>query len=215
MILGAISMKIRKRRKPADPATIARFRHEARKQQRDPANWGIDPTITALPVNANIKAEDGIKSGTISRAQRFDTFRLLHHRGSLSSDVLISVDRLHVDIAIMHGVEGRSGVPVKVDCSTRDAELEVPARVKRRLAASARIDAVLLRTGPVGASLLIALSEPVIVHGRSIDWRAVVRRVTGELNPVAQTARVRDACENLMGAYSAIDRQPRQKAVAA
>ncbi|MDQ2861043.1 MAG: hypothetical protein M3T55_10045, partial [Pseudomonadota bacterium] len=45
-----------------------------------------------------------------------------------------------------------------------------------------------------------------VVLGRTADWRAVVARESAERLPDAQGAVLRAACENLAGAYAAMDR---------
>ena len=65
-------------------------------------------------------------------------------------------------------------------------------------------------TGAASARLLTALCEPDVIHGRAADWRSVVAATAGERLPDAQGALIRAACENLAGAYAAIDQGRRR-----
>jgi hypothetical protein len=63
---------------------------------------------------------------------------------------------------------------------------------------------VLARTGAVSASLLLALIEG---QGPGLAWREVVARASGEVLADAQSAVVRQACENLAAAYASVCRE--------
>jgi hypothetical protein len=192
----------RKSHGPATPAEIARRRLEAREATRvdeaQPDAGGVDRGSLALAVNAAVRVETD-HAGRITRARRQDVFDLFQARGKLGPDAYQAVRRLQDDIAILHHVvSGGGDIAPRVDRSrTTDGFSDV------RLAAGERIDAVLTRSGPASARLLVALCEPAVIAGRGSDWREVVARLTGERLPDAQGAILRVACENLAGAYVA------------
>jgi hypothetical protein len=65
----------------------------------------------------------------------------------------------------------------------------------------------LVLSGPASARLLEALCEGEAALGRPADWRAIVECESGERLADAQGAVLRAACENLVGAYAALDRR--------
>ena len=140
-------------------------------------------------------------AGRVTRARRQDVFDLMHARGKLQTDALNAVRRLQDDIALLHRSPGGVGdLTPRVDRSrTADGFNDA------RLNAGGRIDAVLAFAGSASGGLIAALCEPEVVLGRSVDWRGVVARQTGETLPDAQGALLRVACENLAGAYARID----------
>ena len=203
----------RKTRGPAAPEDIIRRRLEARETKRldDEADGGgIGPGVLALAVNAAVRVETD-RAGRITRARRQDVFDLFQTRGKLGPDAYQAVRRLQDDIAILHRVvSGGGDITPRVDRSrTADGFSDA------RLAAGARIEAVLSRAGPASAALLVALCEPAVIEGRGGDWREVVVRVTGERLPDAQGAILRVACENLAGAYVAVRASSRRATSAA
>jgi len=196
--------KKRKPVRPADPMEIARRRAEARAREKDPAQWGLPVEALALPAQADIEQRRDL-AGRVARARRQDVFDLLAARGKLKADAVTAVRRLQDDIAVLHRAPGGVGdLTPRVDRS-RTSHTFADAR----LAAGARIDAVLAFAGSASAGLLVALCEPDVVLGRGVDWRAVVARATGETLPDAQGALLRVACENLAGAYARADRTRR------
>jgi len=90
-----------------------------------------------------------------------------------------------------------------------DRSFDPPGVDDTRLRAGSRIEAALALSGSSSARLLAALCESDIVLGRSVSWRAVIERETGEGLPDAQGALLRVACENLAGAYARLDRTRR------
>ncbi len=197
-------MKAKRRaRKPADPMAIARRRAAERLAARDPGAWGVDAAALALPANAEVEASR-TRAGEV-RARRRDVFDTLHARGALTGQARDAVRRLQADIAVLHRTEtsGRELTP-KVDASRRPDDINA-----RRLAAGERIAAALRLTGPASAHLLSALAEAETALGHAADWRAVVQRLTGETLADAQGAVLRAACDNLAGAYLALDREKR------
>ena len=193
----------RKRRaaRPADPAEIARRRAAERARERDPASWGLDGGVLALPVNADVETRSDA-AGRLVRARRQDVFDLLRARGRLSAAGLDAVRRLQDDIACLHRTSmGAVRYEPRVD---RSVDPQSFSDARRR--AGARIETVLAGAGAVSARLLAALCEPDVVLGRAADWRAVVERETGETLADAQGAILRMACENLAGAYGIGDR---------
>ena len=199
----------RKRRpiRPADPMEIARRRAAERAQAQDPANWGADPVALALPANAEVvlAVRDG---GRGVRIQRQDVFETFHARGSLSPAGYAAIRRLQDDIAVLHRT-----ITSRIDYSPRvDRSRTADGVADYRLRAGERIEAAMAFTGAASARLLTALCEPDMVHGRAADWRSVVAATAGERLPDAQGALIRAACENLAGAYAAID-QGRRRAV--
>ena len=191
----------RKTRGPAAPADITQRRLEARATALadvEAEAGGIGRGVLALAVNAAIRVETD-PAGRITRAKRQDVFDLFQARGKLGPDAYQAVRRLQDDIAVLHRTAtGGGDITPRVDRSrTADGFSDV------RLAAGERIEAVLSRSGPASARLLVALCEPAVISGRGSDWRDVVTRITGERLPDAQGAILRVACENLAGAYTA------------
>ena len=196
--------KKRKATRPADPMEIARRRALERVRDRDPAQWGLPAEAFALPTNADVARRGDLVGRTI-RARRQDVFDLLHARGKLKEDALTAVRRLQDDIALLHRSCGGVGdLAPRVDRS-RDPQGVSDARLR----AGGRIEAALALAGASSARLLAALCEPDVVLGRSVDWRAVVLRESGERLPDAQGAILRVACENLAGAYARVDKARR------
>lgn len=201
----------RKNRAPAAPTDILRRRLEARALQgqvpgeSDPC--GIAPGALGLAVNAGVRVEID-RAGRITRARRQDVFDLFQARGKLGPDAYQAVRRLQDDIALLHrAVSGGGDIAPRVDRSrTADGFSDA------RLAAGARIEAVLSRAGSASARLLVGLCEPAVIEGRGADWRDVVAKITGERLPDAQGAILRVACENLAGAYVAV-RSARPRAI--
>jgi hypothetical protein len=175
---------------------IARRKAEERLRDLDPATWGLSRDGLGAGANAEVVVESDLVGRPV-RARRQDVFDLLNARGRLSQRALAAVRRLQEDIASLHRT--RSGA---VDYSPRvDRSRDPQGFSDARRKAGARIEAALTRAGPVSARLLTALCEPDIVAGRSVAWRAVVQRETGETLADAQSAILRMACESLADAY--------------
>lgn len=193
----------RKIQRPSDPMEIARRRAEA----RDPATWGLNAAALNLPANGGVDRR-GDLAGRTTRARRADVFDLFLGRRSLSQGGHDAVRRLQEDLAILHRtLAGGGDVAPRVDRS-RDPE----TFSQRRRRAGERIAATLALAGAASARLIGALCEAEVVSGRPADWRAVVARETGERLADAQGALLRMACENLAGAYQALDRRRRAPA---
>ena len=191
----------RKAHGPAAPADILRRRLEAKAEAAaatDSEHGGIAPGALKLAVNAEVQVETDA-AGRVTRVRRQDVFDLFQSRGKLGPDAYQAVRRLQDDIAILHRVvSGGGDITPRVDRSVAPQGFS-----DARLAAGARIDAVLERAGSSSARLLVGLCEPEVIEGRGADWREVVARITGERLPDAQGAILRVACENLAGAYMA------------
>lgn len=183
--------------RPTSPAEIARRRAESRAAGgAEPPP--IDPARLSLAVNGDV-AVSRDPAGRIARAKRQDVFDLMGARGKLSPSAVSAVRRLQEDMAVLHRTISCGGdLSERVDRSRRPESFG-----DSRLAAGARIERALTRTGAASARLLLALLEPEIVAGRTAAWREVVARETGETLPDAQGAVLRLACENLAGAYGA------------
>ena len=169
----------RKSRGPSTPAEIAVRRREKRVIEIAPADeGGLSPGALSLPVNATVRVQTDF-AGRINRIRRQDVFDLFQARGKLGPDAYQAVRRLQDDIAVLHRVvSGGGDITPRVDRSrTADGFSDA------RLAAGARIEAVLDRAGASSARLLIALCEPAVISGRGSDWREIVVRVTGERLP--------------------------------
>jgi len=188
--------------RPASPEEIARRRAAERERQRDPAAWGVDAAaMTGLAANAAVETRADA-AGRIVRAQRADVFELLRTRGTLSPAGYDAVRRLQDDMAVLHRTHAGGG-----DYSPRvDRARDPQAFTDIRHRAGVRIRAALSLSGAASAGLLAALCEADVVLGRPGEWREVVARETGERLPDAQGAVLRVACENLAGAYRAVDR---------
>ncbi len=190
--------------RPADPMDIARRRAAERAAERvrdqDPANWGANLAALNLPANGDV-ALAPLQGGRVTRAQRQDVFDTFHARGSLSKAGYVAIRRLQDDITVLHRT-----ATSRIDYSPRvDTTRTAGGVADHRLRAGQRIEAAMAFTGAASARLLAALCEPDIVHGRVADWRSVVAAIAGERLPDAQGALIRAACENLAGAYAAID----------
>lgn len=192
-------MRRRRAGRPTDPVMIAKARAAAREKARDPASWGVDHTALDLPANALVVTDRDL-AGRIARAARRDVFDLLRGRGRLGQQGYDAVRRLQSDLARLHArAGGVAGYRERVDhqrivAGPGDAALE----------AGGRIRLVLARTGAVSASLLLALIEG---QGPGLAWREVVARASGEVLADAQSAVVRQACENLAAAYASVCRE--------
>ncbi len=188
-------------RGPADPMDIAR----RRAAERDPANWGLDPAALKLPANADVETRPGA-GRKLLRARRVDVFDLFAARGRLSPLAVGAVRRLQADVALLHRTLS-AGIDLapRVDRSRREDPF-----AGERLAAGERIAAVLALTGTASAQVLRALIEDDVVLGQAGRWRGIVERESGEALAEAQGAVLRAACDNLAGAYAALDRQRRR-----
>ncbi len=191
----------RKVTRPSDPMEMVRRRAAQRASGRDPATWGLDTDMLYLSANKDVDATTD-QAGRIVRARRQDIFDLMSGRGRLSPAAVNAVRRLQDDIACLHRTAtGSVAFAPRVD---RSPDTEGFSESRRR--AGARIESVLSLAGPANARLLGALCEPELVLGRATDWRAAVKRETGEGLSDAQGAILRMACENLAGAYDMVDR---------
>jgi hypothetical protein len=200
----------RKTHRPSDPAAIARRRLAHREAARSPASWGLDKAALSLPANADVESKPG-PGGKPVRARRGDVFDLFAVRGRMSQSALDAVRRLQSDIAVLHRTQSSGG-----DFTPRiDRSRPTDPFAGVRIAAGERIAAVLALAGAASAQLLSALIEADIVLGRPDRWRQVVETASGERLADAQAAVLRSACENLAGAYAAIDRQTRRRGEAA
>lgn len=182
----------RRKAKPADPLELARRRAEA----RDPANWGVDRAALALPANADVEARPEPWRGL--RARRRDVFDRV-----LVGPALEAVRRLQRDLTIARAhAGGVAAYAERIDRGPGD-----DGGLDPRLRAGERLRRALTLSGPASARLLEALCESEAALGRPADWRAVVERECGERLADAQGAVLRAACENLAGAYVALDRR--------
>ncbi|MEO8927572.1 MAG: hypothetical protein ABI306_10470 [Caulobacteraceae bacterium] len=196
----------RKKARPADPMAIARRRAAERERARDPATWGLNADALDLAANDGVEVRLG-PAGRAARARRQDVFDRFLARGSLGQGAHDAVRRLQDDIAVLHRtMTGGGDFAPRIDRG-RDPQSFTDAR--RR--AGERIEAAVALAGAASAQLLLALCESDVVLGRGADWRTVVAVHTAETMADAQGAVLRMACENLAGAYAAIDRgRPRK-----
>jgi hypothetical protein len=182
------------RQRPTSPADIVKRRQEARQEAQPDAP--IEAERLRLAANGDVAVRNDV-AGRIVRARRQDVFDLFQSRGKLGAGAYDAIRKFQDDIAVLHRVVSSGG-----DLGSRVGGTAKPdGLTDARLAAGARIEAVLDRVGPASARLLVALCEPAVIEGRGVDWREVVVRVTGERLPDAQGAILRVACENLAGAY--------------
>jgi hypothetical protein len=182
---------------------IARRRAAEREAARDPATWGLDRQALDLACHADVVTGADLAGRTV-RAKRQDVFDLLLARGRLSPAAFAAIRRLQDDIALFHRAAGGvAAYAPRIDISRAPAGAS-----EARHRAGERLEAALGLAGPASARLLAGLVEPAAL-GRASDWRAVVMRESGEAGADAQGAIVRQACENLAGAYGLIDRRRR------
>jgi hypothetical protein len=193
-------VKARRRARPADPLAIARARAAEREAARDPGRWGLDRGSLSLAANTAVETRADL-AGRIARARRRDLFDTLAARGALSPAAHAAARRLQGDIARLHRAPGGvAAYAPRIDRTRTDADFG-----EHRLRAGVRVEAALGLTGPASAVLLTALLEAAAL-GQASDWREIVARHAGERLADAQAAAVRAACENLAGAYAALDR---------
>ena len=190
--------------RPSDPAAIALRRALERTRLLDPASWGLDREALELESNADVDRRADV-AGRVLRARRQDVFDLMAARGRMSATAVNAIRRLQDDIACLH----RTATGVMSYAPRVDRSRKPDGFSDSRRRAGARIDAVLALAGPATSRLLEALCEPDVILGRAADWRAVIERETGERLADGQSAVLRIACENLVGAYDLLDRRDR------
>jgi hypothetical protein len=199
--------RIKGKAKPVDPAEEARRR-------RDPGRWGLNQDLATLTTGRDVRmSRDQV--GRVAAAKRLDAFDALKAAGGLDLHQHEAAQRLFRDWALMLGVAGAPEVVgARVD-QGRDPGGVTHAMIM----AQERAAEALTKVGPANARLLRALIEPLVSattvlitkanddeakapsQQPAIWWRAQVRLVTGESNPVAQASAVRQACENLRLVY--------------
>lgn len=189
----------RRRKKPTDPAEIARKVAEAR---RDPTKWGWNEEAFALPSAADVELDRASRQNE-KRAQRFDIFARFYRDGSLERRGLEAVRRLQEDIAILHRTTGVSGTGIT---TPNDTERDLAMIV-----AGQRIETVKRQTGGHSWAILMALCERDL-NGEDREWWALVQAVTREAHRNAQAALVRAAAMNLADAYDSLERRPKRAA---
>lgn len=181
---------------------MARRRAAERLAARDPHTWGVDRTALSLPANADVvsAAESGGRRLLARRRDVFDRL-LVGERGG----ALAAVRRLQADIALLHG--GSGGVAryaERIDGGAGDDPWP-----DIRLGAGRRVRSALALTGAVSGRLLLAICEADAGLAAGGDWRALVRRETGEHLADAQAGALRLACGDLAVAYATLDRTHR------
>jgi hypothetical protein len=177
--------------KPKSPDQIMLEKIAARARSFEAV--GLHPEAAALPAFADVDANHAERERA-DGARRVDAFLAL--RDKMQPGSYDAARRLEADIALRYG-EDKGERPERVDGGSSsfgctDAQID----------AGKRVDAVLARIGGRDAWLLVDLIRPTVNRG---DWRAVVAYVTGESNPVAQGAVVRQACANLSAAYAGME----------
>lgn len=190
---------------PADPQDILARNAQARAAERakaaNPGEWGVSAEIHVLPTAAEVETVLDNR-GRVLAAKRSDPYDLLHNRGNLSDEQHRASRRLFRDMALAAGV--RDGPPwihaEKIDFHGGDPG--APTQIM--LDASKRAQFAMGGVGPANARLLKAINEPMIA-GETRAWRGIVQRITGEKDQNAHGALVRQACENLVMVYRAID----------
>ena len=183
-----------RRRQAQTQARLAKdgeLRAQAKAEALRPDTWGVDRAPLWLPANADVQAQADARGRVVS-AHRTDVFETLHARGGLSEAEL--------NIGLRAGLFRPETSYVLVDSQGSSEGI-----TQRMMEAGRRVDTALAGVGPRQARLLRALIEPVMLAGRTVAWREVTARETGEDNPHVQAAMVRAACDNLMLAYQAID----------
>lgn len=159
--------------------------------------------LRAFGVTVTLNTETRIK-----RAVRLDVWDQMVARGNMKPEHAAAVRRLEDDMATRIGVNTQeSGAAEYVDGGTGDAEL-VNARM---LEAADRVEEVLAMVGPPSCRLLRQLIEPGLQTGEAIEWRDVVRKVTGETRQECHAALIRVAAESLFDCYEAIDARKRKR----
>lgn len=181
------------------------------KRQQDLTAVNLPPEAATLPRQADItvtrageqraRATDDKRAGH-DTARRQDAFDAL--RAGLAPGCFDAAKRLERDILTRLGRGDRCVLGERVDASRGAAD--------RAIVAGLRVDEVRDRIPPRDFWLLTELIAPPIDRG---TWRDHVAYVTGERHDHGQSAAVRASCVNLRDAYSAIDRVPLAKRVAA
>lgn len=193
------SKMARRRKKPTDPAEIAR---KAALALRDPSKWGFNEDAMKLPTADDVQL-DRVSRANEKRAVRFDIFARFYRDGSLERRGLEAVRRLQDDIAILHRSAGVSGSGIITPLKADDEEAMILA--------GQRIETVKQFTGAHSWAILLALCEKEI-KGETREWWAMVQAVTREANRNAQGALVRAAAMNLADAYTTVESKPRRAA---
>lgn len=189
-----------------DPAEA---RRKLREIERDPSRWGVNTDSLSLVANADVATVAETRK-TVARAQRYDVFALLHGRGTLSPQLLVSVRRLQDDIAIRTRTDGKPE-PMLVQGNHRSVEL-VTARSLKAATDVDRVMGVSAEKEDVGLGIQRQMWRDLLeaLCGCPVaNWRPTVQRVTGEHRKPQQANYVIRACEALNTAYGEIDRRER------
>lgn len=211
------------RKKRDTPEQAAAKAAEKRAQERRAGfeSVGLSPEAADLDQNEGVVVEQMKRTdakagerGNEKRARRDDVFDMLLRSEGVEAEeahrrraALVAVRRLEKDILIRmgDGDRGQSRVDSGFGGGRTDAQID----------AGIRLDAVLARIGRRDAELLSELISPFkVISNAPQRWRVVAVRLTGELNAMAQAARIRGACDNLAEAFFDIDRKPRRAAAA-
>jgi len=199
------------RRKPIDPAEIARQKAERAERERrarhNPAEWGTNDAAMTLPANGSVRSEAETRTKT-RRVRRWDGFAILLSHGSLTAPQEAAVRRLEELVAVRYRVDRARASDERVD---RSAVSPTPI-TDASMSALRDIEDIGHGTGQHSMGLLLAILEPQVRTGQVINWRAAVKDFAGEPFPHGQVALVRAACENLRLAWVEWDNRPRRAA---
>lgn len=225
-----MARKRRRHNQPSAPRVIADPAEGARLSKGGkPSDWGVDTETLedrALAASQAVEIKSDYR-GVITGRWRYDCFELLYRRRSSESHFpdawYFAIRRLQTDLAILHRTQGASDAirvtgkgavaALSVAQSNEDAELRrfvISGFGMPRVQAGERIYDVLTRIAKPGARLLLALCEPEIASGQSVNWHATVTKHRGEYDRHNRGKIVREACGELARAYAEIDNEPRR-----
>lgn len=181
-----MARKKNRRNKPTDPAEIARLASEQRRKLKNPANWGVNVEAAALPANADVVHEEDTRKNE-ARSHRYDIFRLLFTRQSITYGEFETVRELQAHMAAHVGMAGPAAAgSIRADGGGKD-----PIDAAR--AARASVEAMLSPLGHIDQQILLAVCDPLA----GSNWRRAVERVTGRIDAHTQGAYVVRACKAL------------------
>lgn len=194
-------MSRRNRKKPFDPAAAAKARAEREENAQEVARLQAQPS-TAVNVDR--------QTGRLTGAWRLNCFNSLL-TGSRANECRSAVNWLEELVRTASGENGQERRPDYIRATVEGA----PGQniTDAMIDASRALQAIQGGMPPTAWGMLLDLlkgDEALLTR-----WRSVVQKWTGEVNPTAQAARVRAACEQLAWVTEGIRRVSREQRKAA
>ena len=191
----------RRKSKPTDPAEIARRRRERDRSTRsDPTQWGANEDALSLPANATVSDTPATRT-TVRSLRRFSCFETLkmHDDKDMAALVRYTVSRLEELIAARFRVDGANGA------GTVQASGSAEQREFRSIMAGEQIDAIFGWMQPWQAKLINALVHPMIVEGKPVNWKAIVKQRMALTDRDMQARAVKQAAQALVEPFARWD----------